>query len=779
MYRFCRPPAAVLGCEPPPGSTVAHGVTLVPCGPPRGYWLPAWEAERRPCRYPAGAEYDRERVYQGQHRGNPLRLGISIKGAAQLLQVLHWDWYDVVQRHKPLFYRPTADLRWNTGPKNGYDLCDVVIPAFLDKIGVPHLSLLEAILDGTAEELRPLRPEVGPADVFVAHVRQLPLDALLQSLRDGELAHRAELTADREETRRRRRARLRDFFCDAGAPQSDEDIDALSERLPDAADLREFLELVFQRAPDLTGLHAPKAPDEPVRYFIDYFGLRQGLGRLIEGADAEGFDLPQVQRAIAETGLTMAALDDDLRFLKRTFCVFEAFETVRHNGRLLVCGPAVEGRGRALRVAGRAADARQRGALMGSGSARCGREGHKRQIDRCLGDSVGFDRVDAAVLAGVARGCMGRARAGPESAPAGDADATADAMYRLADVLLEGEALPEAWLWAQRGLGLRESTHGPEALATAAHLRQVAWISHTAGLGPGEQHERWYRRALQIYDSAHARAEAGRCLVGMAALHNARGRSHPLGSDSVYGVGLQCQSYGEAVGCASRALDALAAAFGDDAVEVAAALEQLHGAHVGLDKWMEAEACGERWLRVLEAHYGEDAPVSAMADAFAGLGDYHFARGDYEQGLQRLQKALEIRVQATGKWAPCAGRTCYAIAGAYGKLGRWDEAVPFYERAAEALEFACGAKHNQTREARVSLGVAEGARGIQRIQQEMMGGSCTGALDVKKLELAREVQRLNRSIEEAAKALEHLRRHPNCIRLPPFGQIRGSSEPST
>jgi hypothetical protein len=148
--------------------------------------LPQWQREERPCAYDWSlVTYCEDRIYAGQHPLNHMRQAISIEGIVKLLHILCWDSYDIGQRQEPLFYRPNTDLSWNIGPPNGYDLCEIVIPAYLKKIGLVHLSLVEAIKEGSVEELRDLQPEVGDGDCFFSHVQSKALGFTVQTLECG------------------------------------------------------------------------------------------------------------------------------------------------------------------------------------------------------------------------------------------------------------------------------------------------------------------------------------------------------------------------------------------------------------------------------------------------------------------------------------------------------------------------------------------------------------------------------------------------------------------
>jgi hypothetical protein len=128
-----------------------------------------------------------------------------------LLQILCWDIYDIAQQQGPLFYQSDKDLSWNKGEKNGYGLCEIVIPAYLQKIGLAHLSLVEAILHGSVAELLPLQGEVGWAGAFFSHVQAKSTAVVLRSLQQAEAAYASELSEDREATKEAQKQVATDF----------------------------------------------------------------------------------------------------------------------------------------------------------------------------------------------------------------------------------------------------------------------------------------------------------------------------------------------------------------------------------------------------------------------------------------------------------------------------------------------------------------------------------------------------------------------------------------
>jgi hypothetical protein len=103
-----------------------------------------------------------------------------------VLTIIAWDLYSIDERAE-------HNISWNTGPKNGYDLCRIVVPTYMRKIGFPDLSLVEAIETGEVEELRHLLDEVGAATAFFSHVQILPVQTTLESLEEAEKMYEDEL----------------------------------------------------------------------------------------------------------------------------------------------------------------------------------------------------------------------------------------------------------------------------------------------------------------------------------------------------------------------------------------------------------------------------------------------------------------------------------------------------------------------------------------------------------------------------------------------------------
>jgi tetratricopeptide (TPR) repeat protein len=126
---------------------------------------------------------------EGQYAGNHFELAITLFGFTQLLSIALWDTYE---RDETNFWDEKMKVCWNTGPLNGYDVCQHV-KEYLQKIGKLHQSLLEVIMEGKVEELKCLQTHVGLADAFFSHMQALPIATMLETLKDAETRFAKEL----------------------------------------------------------------------------------------------------------------------------------------------------------------------------------------------------------------------------------------------------------------------------------------------------------------------------------------------------------------------------------------------------------------------------------------------------------------------------------------------------------------------------------------------------------------------------------------------------------
>jgi hypothetical protein len=370
----------------------------------------------------------------GQCEGDHLVLGISGEGFKMALDVVGWAGYARDERD----FADGKGGCWNTGEHNGYDL-GVLVRKYMARIGKSHLSFLEAVLEAEVAELAPLRPHVGAADAFYSHVQQVAPEVTAAGLAEASEQHANVLREDKEGTRRLRRAALVAFFqkyWSGGVEKVDfflddyrRDISGLNERIENGA----VTGPVSQHAPDLASIRAEKPAGQPIRFFLDYLSLRQCIS---------DFAVPRVLHAIATIGITVVEIGADWRsdeaLLRRLFCVFESFGTVKAKGVLLVVGPALADRPKLEQLLQVATSAERCAEVMDSRTdARCRWAEEEKKIRGYIEDSVGYVKTDRRVLAAIAGACMDRVMQDMEAE--GRRDEAATMLHGLAELLFEAE----------------------------------------------------------------------------------------------------------------------------------------------------------------------------------------------------------------------------------------------------------------------------------------------------------------------------------------------------
>jgi hypothetical protein len=261
---------------------------------------------------------------------------------------------------------------------------------------------------------------------------------MLCSMQDGEAVYGKKLKEDNYATMERRKEALSSFFQDniktRGTDQR-EQIDNLFSRHQDPKEIETYIRDELGSAPDLASIQVQK-PSGPNTYFVDYFCLRQGLGRLVKKGDTSSFNLIDVEESIDKIGITCVELDpnwgSESAYLRRTFCIFEAFLTCKHKRKLLVCGSAVKDPKDALALAKVAANHEQQQIVVDSSTANCRSANDKQMIDSFIIDSVGFRKLHCVVLASIVDGCVANAHVE-------DTDGVAAIMYSTAGMLLAVE----------------------------------------------------------------------------------------------------------------------------------------------------------------------------------------------------------------------------------------------------------------------------------------------------------------------------------------------------
>ena len=126
--------------------------------------------------------------------------------------------------------------------------------------------------------------------------------------------------------------------------------------------------------------------------WMDYFVLRQCH---------DDFNLEAIRRVICDIGCTMVEIDPALAYLKRTFCIFEVFATIKGGAKLLVAVSE--------KLSG---EAKMEAALslqpVQSAHACSLYANDKRKIDEFIRSTLGFEALDKQITASFIEGSKAR-----------------------------------------------------------------------------------------------------------------------------------------------------------------------------------------------------------------------------------------------------------------------------------------------------------------------------------------------------------------------------------
>jgi tetratricopeptide (TPR) repeat protein len=111
--------------------------------------------------------------------------------------------------------------------------------------------------------------------------------------------------------------------------------------------------------------------------------------------------------------------------------------------------------------------------------------------------------------------------------------------------------------------------------------------------------------------------------------------------------------------------------------------------HAGLFNLVETHYLETKSIR--EKVFGPDHPsVATTLNNLAGL---YRAQGKYDEALPFYQRSLEIRENKLGKDHPDVAQSLNNLAAIYDSQGKYDEALPFYQRSLEIRENKLGKDH--------------------------------------------------------------------------------------
>jgi hypothetical protein len=300
-----------------------------------------------------------------------------------------------------------------------------------------------------------------------------------------------------------------------------EEVDSWMRR--PVATVEKMLKMISDSAPALTTIRVVKTGSP--KFFIDYCSIRQCV--------SNEFTIAKVVDAVETIGATLVELDTDLQgetaLLRRIFCVFELFATIKTKGVLLVCGPALRDAQKTLELAGLAADDKRCQEVVDSATAKCRWPAEEELIKKYVEESVGFARTDKIVLVVIVQACVQSAVGAFEQA----ADGGAAVLHSVGRMLLDVGDYTGAKVPLESALEKLVMLHGEEAQETAetlcllgrCHASMSADPSYWGGKPCRGNKEwgalPWYERSLrlEVRRFSEDSAATARSLVGIGASH--------------------------------------------------------------------------------------------------------------------------------------------------------------------------------------------------------------------------------------------------------------------
>jgi len=277
---------------------------------------------------------------------------------------------------------------------------------------------------------------------------------------------------------------------------------------------------------------------------------------------------------------------------------------------------------------------------------------------------------------------------------------TVDALSAKAEALYKAGKPAEAVVIAERAAAVAEHQHGPNHLAIAPLLDDIARLRYW--LGQYAEAEPYYRRALAIRERAlgTGHLDVSATLNDLAVLLHARGR------------------YDDVEPLLKRALAIREKALGPEHPDVGTTLNNLGVLYAAQGRYAEAEHFSQRALAVREKALGpQDASVGESLNNLAILFE---SQGRYADAERILLRALAIRQEAVDQITPGAtpGRahrdlavTANNVAGLLYRLGRYAEAVEAFKAIVLLRESMVGPHHADVGTALNNIGAAYRAQG--------------------------------------------------------------------
>jgi tetratricopeptide (TPR) repeat protein len=258
-----------------------------------------------------------------------------------------------------------------------------------------------------------------------------------------------------------------------------------------------------------------------------------------------------------------------------------------------------------------------------------------------------------------------------------ESEKSLDALSALAILLRDvTSAFAEAQAIQESVLATREKILGPEHLAVATSLNNLARLLHQQGdfVSARPLHERSLAIREKMLGSAHPDTAVS--------LNNLAGLLMDLGE------------YAAARSLYERSLAIFETVRGPDHPETANSLSNLARLLMVLGEYSAARSLYERSLAIFETVLGPDHPATVNSlSNLAGLLDI---LGEYETARPLYERSLVFREKVLGPDHPDTAISLSNLAGLLDTLGEYKDARPLFERALAICEKAFGLNHADT-----------------------------------------------------------------------------------
>jgi tetratricopeptide (TPR) repeat protein len=269
--------------------------------------------------------------------------------------------------------------------------------------------------------------------------------------------------------------------------------------------------------------------------------------------------------------------------------------------------------------------------------------------------------------------------------------------------------------WAKNGLTATRARLGPEHLAVAASLNNLASLYYSQGRY--EEAEPLYQQALEMRRKllGEEHPDVAASLNNLASLYDSQGRyekaeplyrqslemlrkllgeKHPAAATSINNLASLYNSQGryeEAEPLYQQALNMRRKLLGEKHPDVASSLNNLAELYRNRGRYEEAEPLYQQSLDMRRKLLGEEHPD--VATSLNNLASLYDSQGRYEEAEPLYQQALEMRRKLLGEEHPDVATSLNNLASLYDGQGRYEEAEPRYRQSLEMWRKLLGEEH--------------------------------------------------------------------------------------